>query len=130
MAEERLSKIQKWILNEIYKNAYIPRSSVKSFFSVKKEEIQGNKKAVVIFRTIKNLLKKGIIDCIKCYRQTKYHHYVLTSKGLEVLLNANNYDAGETINIKEYQERFEKYKELEEQKEVRDREFRERYFGS
>jgi len=67
MAKERLSKLQKWILNKCYEreNKEIWRSQILRFFSLKGDSyyINGRNKAEAsITRSLKNLFRKGYID--------------------------------------------------------------------
>ena len=110
MAKERLSKLQNWILRQIYQNNSITKKGLKKFYGKGLRDALTNKERVIIHRSLNNMLKKGHID------KGQYHNYTLTEKGFNKLLNVNTCPADMTnVNFKEYLRRQQKDQQAYEQ---------------
>ena len=106
MSQERLSKLQKWILARIYKNTSISRKSIRGFYGKKaggmfsRGETMTTAERVVIHRSVNSSLKRDII------KLGQYGDYYLTEKGFSVFLKVNEIPASTgKVNFKEYEDR-------------------------
>jgi len=106
MAKERLSRLQKYIINKIYKNTSTSRKCIRAFFGKKaggmfsRGETMTTAERVVIHRSVNSLLKRDIIKI------GKHKDYYLTERGFSVFLKVNKSRDGETnVNFKDYEDR-------------------------
>jgi hypothetical protein len=103
MAKERLSKLQKWILNRIYKNGAISKPGMKGYFNKEIRDALNNSERVTLHKSVRNLIQKELLT------KGPYGSYILTEKGFNALLKANVSLVGsENVSFKDYQEREEK----------------------
>ena len=114
MPKERLSKLQKWILQKIYNKITLISKGIKEYLNKnpnvtfsrrtwwrKKVEPHKDKlttsERVTIHRTLENMLQKGLID------KGKYENYFLTKKGFETFVNANKiHTVEDKVSFKKY----------------------------
>ena len=110
MAKKRLSKLQNWILRQIYQNDSINKKGLKKFYGKGLQDALTNKERVIIHRSLNNMLNKDLID------KGQYKNYILTEKGFNKLLNVNTFHVGATnVNFKEYLRRQQKSQQEYEQ---------------
>lgn len=108
MAKERLSKLQKWILQKCLYDLFITGKRTKEFFGHENTKKPGfsitNCERVILFRGLNNLLKKDLL-----YQREGWRVYCLTEAGF---LKANSFSAGATfVSFKDYNEAIEKKNE-------------------
>ena len=102
MGKERLSKLQKWILQRIEENSSISQRGLRRYFNKELRDPLTNKERVTLFKSIKNMISKGLI------RKGEFKHYVLTEKGFNSLkVNVSGY-VMTNISFKDYLTSLEK----------------------
>jgi len=96
LKKERLSKLQKWVLKRIEEKSSITTRGLKSFFNKELRDPLTNKERVTLFKSIKNMISKGLIQ------KGEFKNYVLTEKGFNSLkVNVSSYDMT-NISFKDY----------------------------
>jgi len=96
LKKERLSKLQKWVLKRIEENSSISQRALRGYFNKELRDPLTNKERVTLFRSIKNMISKGLI------RKGEFKNYVLTEKGFNSLkVNVSGYDMT-NISFKDY----------------------------
>ena len=100
MSRERLSKLQKYIIEEIYDKTSITFRGAKRYFNKEdRDTLLNNKERVTLHKSFQNMLAKGLIE------KGSYKNYLLTEKGFNILkANVFHYN-NENINFKDYQSR-------------------------
>ena len=96
MLKERLSKLQEWILKRIEEQTTISQKGLKRYYNKGLRDPLTNKERVTLFKSIKNMILKGLI------KEGKFESYILTEKGFNSLkVNVSGYDV-RYINYKDY----------------------------
>jgi len=96
MGKERLSKLQKWVLKRIEENSSISQRGLRRYFNKELRDPLTNKERVTLFKSIKNMISKGLIQ------KGEFKHYVLTKKGFNSLkVNDSGY-VMTNISFKDY----------------------------
>lgn len=96
MLKERLSKLQKWILKRIEEKTSISQRGLKGYFNKELRDPITNKERVTLFRSVKNIISKGLI------KEGEFKNYILTEKGFNSLkVNVSGSDV-RYINFKDY----------------------------
>ncbi len=99
MSRERLSKLQKYILEGIYDKTSITFMGAKMYFNKEDRDTLLNKERVTLHKSFQNMLAKGLIE------KGSYKNYLLTEKGFNILkANVFHYN-NENINFEKYQSR-------------------------
>ena len=79
MLKERLSKLQEWILKRIEEKTSISHRGLKRYFNKELIDPLTNKERVTLFKSIKNMILKGLI------KEGGFKNYRLTEKGFNYL---------------------------------------------
>lgn len=79
MLKERLSKLQEWILKRIEEKTTISHRGLKRYFNKELRDHLMNKERVTLFKSIKNMISKGLI------KGGEFKNYILTEKGFNSL---------------------------------------------
>ncbi len=96
LKKERLSKLQKWVLKRIEENSSISQRGLRRYFNKELRDPLTNKERVTLFKSIKNMISKGLIQ------KGEFKNYVLTEKGFNSLkVNVASYDMT-NISFKDY----------------------------
>ena len=96
MLKERISKLQEWILKRIEEKTTISQRGLKRYFNKELRDPLMNKERVTLFKSIKNMISKGLI------KEGEFKNYSLTEKGFNSLkVNVSGYDV-RYINYKDY----------------------------
>ena len=96
MLKERLSKLQEWILKRIEEQTTISQKGLKRYYNKGLRDPLTNKERVTLFKSIKNMISKGLI------KGGEFKNYILTEKGFNSLkVNVSGYDV-RYINYKDY----------------------------
>ena len=99
MLKERLSKLQEWILKRIEEKTTISHRGLKRYFNKELRDPLMNKERVTLFKSIKNMISKGLI------KEGEFKNYILTEKGFNSLkVNVSGFDVR---NFKDYQSSLE-----------------------
>ena len=96
MLKERISKLQEWILKRIEEQTTISQKGLKRYYNKGLRDPLTNKERVTLFKSIKNMILKGLI------KEGKFESYILTEKGFNSLkVNVSGCDV-RYINYKDY----------------------------
>ena len=79
MLKERISKLQEWILKRIEEQTTISQRGLKRYFNKELRDPITNKERVTLFKSIKNMISKGLI------KGGEFKNYILTEKGFNSL---------------------------------------------
>ena len=108
MLKERISKLQEWILKRIEEQTTISHRGLKRYYNKGLRDPLTNKERVTLFKSIKNMILKGLI------KEGKFESYILTEKGFNSL----------KVNVSGYDVRYINYKDYLSSLESRDKEFK------
>ena len=96
MLKERLSKLQEWILKRIEEKTTISQKGLKRYFNKELRDPLINKERVTLFKSIKNMISKGLI------KEGEFKNYILTEKGFNSLKVNVSGSGVRYINFKAY----------------------------
>jgi len=96
MLKERLSKLQEWILKRIEEKTSISQRGLKRYFNKELRDPITNKERVTLFKSIKNMISKGLI------KEGEFKNYILTEKGFNSLKVNVSGSGVRYINFKDY----------------------------
>ncbi|MCH7928144.1 MAG: hypothetical protein IID03_09225 [Candidatus Dadabacteria bacterium] len=99
MLKERISKLQEWILKRIEEKTTISQRGLKRYFNKELRDPLMNKERVTLFKSIKNMISKGLI------KEGEFKSYILTEKGFNSL--KVNVPGSDITNFKDYLSRLE-----------------------
>ena len=99
MLKERISKLQEWILKRIEEQTTISQRGLKRYFNKELRDPITNKERVTLFKSIKNMISKGLI------KEGEFKSYILTEKGFNSL--KVNVPGSDITNFKDYLSRLE-----------------------
>ena len=101
MLKERISKLQEWILKRIEEQTTISQKGLKRYYNKGLRDPLTNKERVTLFKSIKNMILKGLI------KEGKFESYILTEKGFNSLKVNSTGSGVRDINFKDYLSRLE-----------------------
>ena len=101
MLKERLSKVQEWILKRIEEKTTISQKGLKRYFNKELRDPLTNKERVTLFKSIKNMISKGLI------KEGELKNYILTEKGFNSLKVNGTGSGVRDINFNDYQSSLE-----------------------
>jgi len=108
MLKERLSKLQEWILKRIEEKTSIAKRALRGYFNKELRDPLTNKERVTLFRSVKNMISKGLI------KEGEFKNYILTEKGFNSL----------KVNVSSLGVRYINYKDYLSSLESSDKEFK------
>lgn len=105
MADERLSKFQRYTLLNIFKNGTNKTSFDKNFYNKDFFDSYTDSERVTVCKSYKNLADKGLIEKPN---NEQVRTYILTEKGYKTLKEHEIISIDEYVNFKEYIENVRK----------------------